>query len=110
MSSSLEEKLEKILEKSKDWSKNKTSIPGLFIVKIPGSKTKPPLLAIELNPADNMGNPKKRRGIYIMNFEEFKLFKNILNNEKTEALAKAVENLKSKQIGKISEEQEIIEL
>ncbi|MHA1301685.1 MAG: hypothetical protein ACTSO9_19870 [Candidatus Helarchaeota archaeon] len=110
MSSSLEDKLEKILEKSKDWTKNKTSIPGLFIVKIPGSKTKPPLLAIELNPADSMGNPKKKRGIYIMGLEEFNVFKDIINNEKTLTLIKTIESIKAKRIGKSTEEEEIIEI
>lgn len=51
---------------SKDWTKKRTSIPGVFIVYMPkkeGQEVRP--LGIEFNPADENGNPTKRRGIYL---------------------------------------------
>ena len=32
-----EEKLEEFLQTGKDWSKVKTSVPGVFVMKMPGS-------------------------------------------------------------------------
>ena len=49
-----------------DWAKRKIEgYPGLFLVKMPARKDVPANPALEINPADQFGNPTKRRGIYI---------------------------------------------
>jgi hypothetical protein len=50
------------------------------LLKIPKSKIKdnPSRIVVELNPSDEFGNPTKKRGIILRNFEELKEFKNFL--------------------------------
>ncbi|MCK4698000.1 MAG: hypothetical protein KAT53_06835 [Dehalococcoidia bacterium] len=58
-------------ETTKDWEKWKISAyPGLFVVKMPAKKDVPARAALEINPADQFGNPTKRRGIYIRSIVE----------------------------------------
>jgi len=53
-------------ETTKDWAKKKIEgYPGLYLVKMPAKKDTPANAALEINPADQFGNPTKRRGIYI---------------------------------------------
>ena len=54
-----------------DWAKKKIDgLPGLFVVKMPARKDTPDHAALEINPADQFGNPTKRRGIYIRSLAE----------------------------------------
>jgi len=58
-------------ETTKDWEKKKIEgIPGLYLVKMPEKKGTPAHAALEINPADQFGNPTKRRGIYIRSVTE----------------------------------------
>jgi len=58
-------------ETTKDWEKWKISDhPGLYVVKMPAKKETPAHGALEINPADQFGNPTKRRGIYIRSVAE----------------------------------------
>jgi hypothetical protein len=53
-------------DETKDWAKRKIEgFPGLYLVKMPAKKDVPANPALEINPADQFGNPTKRRGIYI---------------------------------------------
>jgi hypothetical protein len=36
-----------------DWKKSRTSIPGVFVVKLPGQGSRGPELALEINPVDS---------------------------------------------------------
>ena len=77
-----EERLEEFLRTGNDWEKLKTSIPGVFVQKMPPYRSSPSRLAIEVNPVDASGNPTKRRGLLIRFPDEFDTFKEILNDEK----------------------------
>ncbi|MGD2201462.1 MAG: hypothetical protein PVJ38_07525 [Candidatus Bathyarchaeota archaeon] len=77
-----EEKLEEFLETGGDWEKLKTTVPGVFVQKLPPYKSSPSRLAIEINPVDASGNPTKRRGLLIRYYDEYEAFKEILNDEK----------------------------
>jgi len=55
-------------DETADWAKRKIDgFPGLYLVKMPAKKKSdvPAMAALEINPADQFGNPTKRRGIYI---------------------------------------------
>jgi len=53
-------------ETTKDWAKKKIQgHPGLYLVKMPAKKDTPAHGGLEINPADQFGNPTKRRGLYI---------------------------------------------
>lgn len=88
-----EEKLQEFLESGKDWSKLKTTVPGVFVMKMPGSKNREPSLSVEVNPVDASGSPTKRRGLIIRSVDELLEFKDILDNEKLEALLEMLEDI-----------------
>ena len=60
-----EDKLADFLETGKGWGKLKTTIPGVFVVKLPTYRSSPTRLAVEINPVDASGTPTKRRGLFI---------------------------------------------
>ncbi|MEM2179121.1 MAG: hypothetical protein QW272_09920, partial [Candidatus Methanomethylicaceae archaeon] len=93
---SLEEKLKSFLENGKNWERKRTTINGVFILKIPQSKNKPSRIIIEINPIDEFGNPTKKRGLILRNLEDLKEFKKLLNIEKLEYLLKAIDNVNPK--------------
>lgn len=78
---------------SSDWTKKRTSIPGVFIVYMPYRKgtTKGRPLGIEFNPTDQQGNPTKRRGIYLGS-KDLEQLKAAANNPKLTELVKHVES------------------
>jgi hypothetical protein len=88
-----EEKLSDFLENAKDWEKVKTTLPGVFVMKMPGSKNRKPSLAVEINPVDAGGSPTKRRGLIIRTVPEYEEFKEILMNEKVENLLEMLEDV-----------------
>jgi hypothetical protein len=88
-----EEKLEEILETGKDWSKVKTTVPGVFVLKMPGSKNRKPSLSVEINPVDAGGSRTKRRGLIIRSVDELLEFKDILSNDKVETLLEMLEDV-----------------
>jgi hypothetical protein len=94
-----EGKLSELLAIGKDWTKVKTSIPGVFIVKLPVFKASPARLAVEINPVDASGNPTKRRGLLIRDIDEYEEFKAILANEKMESLMDMLEEINPKATG-----------
>lgn len=68
--SELAKKITSFVADAEDWAKLKTSIPGLYVVKMPERKQIPAHGGLEINPADQFGNPTKRRGIYIRSAAE----------------------------------------
>lgn len=88
-----EEKLAEFLETGKDWAKVKTTVPGVFVMKMPGSKSRSANLSVEINPVDAGGSPTKRRGLIIRTLEEYEEFKAILANEKVESLLEMLEEV-----------------
>ena len=88
-----EEKLEEFLQTGKDWAKVKTSVPGVFVMKMPGSKNREPSLSVEINPVDASGSPTKRRGLIIRSVDELLEFKDIMSNEKVETLLEMLEDV-----------------
>ena len=82
----MSDKLKEFLSEGKDWAKVKTSIPSVFIQKLPPYRNQPGRLAIEINPVNASGSPTKKKGLLIRDVSEFEEFKEILNNEKMEAV------------------------
>jgi hypothetical protein len=77
-----QEMLSDFLKTGEDWGRMKTSIPGVFVIKMPAYRSSPTRLAVEINPVDASGNPTKRRGLYIRFGDELESFREILNEEK----------------------------
>jgi hypothetical protein len=88
-----EEKLTNFLQSGKDWSKLRTSVQGIFVLKLPAYRNSPTRLAVELNPIGESGNPKKRRGLVLRSLSEFEEFKDLLLHDKLPKLVKLVDSI-----------------
>jgi hypothetical protein len=88
-----EEKLADFLKTGKDWSRLRTSVPGVFVLKLPAYKRSPPRLAVELNPVDEDGKPKKRRGLILRSRAELEDFKELFQFEKLSKLLSMLDSV-----------------
>jgi len=106
-----EEKLTDFLNEGKDWSRMKTSVPGIFVLKLPRYKGAPTRLAVELNPVDENGKPKKRRGLVLRSSSELEEFKELFQFEKLSKLLGMIDSVNPKvEAVKKGKEEPVIEL
>jgi hypothetical protein len=92
-SDSFNEKLAAFLKNGDDWSRLKTSVPGVFVLKMPEYKSSPTRLAVELNPVDSSGSPTKRRGYVLQTKEELDQLKELFQYDKLVPLVQGVEGV-----------------
>ena len=79
------------LKNGKDWEKMETPIPGVFVVKVPETKTRPALLFLEVNPLKSDGKPLKRKGLFIGSKEIYIAFKEALEEDAIFTLIQNIE-------------------
>ena len=89
----MKDKLSKFLKTGSDWARMKTTISGLFILKLPAYKRSPSRLAVELNPVDESGNPTKRRGLVIRSSKELEEYVKLFQYDKLSPLLKAIDEI-----------------
>lgn len=89
----VDERLTEFLSKGENWERKPTSIPGLFLLKLPALRNRPASIVIEVNPVDTSGSPTKKRGIIIKSNSELVQIRDILTNVKLEQLTKSVEEV-----------------
>lgn len=92
-SMSIDERLNQFLKNARDWEKKATSIPGLFLLKLPGLRGNLPSIVIEINPVDALGSPTKKRGVVIRSTSELQWIKDILSNPKAAELAEKIDKV-----------------
>jgi len=105
-----EEKLKEFLETGKAWSRLGTTVPGVFVLKLPAYKRSPSRLAVELNPLDESGNPKKRRGLILRSRSELEEFKELFQYEKLSKLLNMIDSVNPKVTAAKKKREEVIEL
>jgi hypothetical protein len=106
-----EGKLAEFLKSGKDWSRLRTSLPGVFVLKLPAYKRSPSRLAIELNPVGEDGAPKKRRDLVLRSMAELEEFKQLFQYDKLSKLMEMLEAVNPKvEAGKRVKGEEFIEL
>lgn len=88
-----EDKLSSFLKTGSDWARMKTSVPGIFILKMPAYRASPARLAVELNPTDASGAPTKKRGLVLRSASEFEEFSGLFQQERLPSLLKAIEEV-----------------
>ena len=88
---SLEQRLRDFLRSGGDWERSRTSIPGVFVVKLPGRGPRGAELALEINPVDGQGQPRKRRGYMVRGRAELEELSRILSDPRLARLAEAFE-------------------
>jgi len=88
----LEQELRAFLREGQVWERVRTSVPGLFVVKLPG-RERGPELALEINPVDASGRPKKRIGYMIRERTDLDDLLSIVMDSRIERLMEAVERI-----------------
>ena len=91
-----EEKLVNFFKTGKDWSRLATSVPGVFVLKLPTYRRSPTRLAVELNPVDEGGRPKKRRGLVLRSSTDLDDFKELLQFDKLSKLLNMLDSINPK--------------
>lgn len=89
----VDERLTQFLNQGNNWERKITSIPGVFLLKLPAFKSRPASIVIEVNPVDSSGSPTKKRGIIVRSSSELEQIRNILTNVKLEQLAKSIDEV-----------------
>jgi len=106
-----EEKLADFLKTGKDWTRMKTTVPGVFVLKLPPYRGSPTRLAVELNPVDESGNPKKKRGLVLRSNMELEDYRSLFQPEKLSKLMDILDKVNPKvEAGRRREGEEVIEL
>jgi hypothetical protein len=81
------------LKDGKDWERKPTSMPGVFLLKMPAYKSKPASIAIEINPVDSSGAATKRRGIVIKSQSELDQICKMITNPKIIQLTSSIDEI-----------------
>lgn len=82
--------LEEHLRNGDDWEKMETPIPGVYVVKIPESKTLKTRLNLELNPLKNDGKTIKKKGLFVNSKEMFVKFSELFLDEQVFQIIQAI--------------------
>jgi len=82
--------IEASLSNAAEWEKKKTSIPGIFLVRLPGEKLR---VMLEFNPPDSAGNASKRKGLYFADRTTVEAARNAFPDPRLDDLVAAVERL-----------------
>jgi hypothetical protein len=90
---STDERLAGFLKDGTDWERKPTSVPGVFILKLPTFKGRPATLAIEINPVDTTGSPTKKRGIVVKSEAEIAEINKVVSSPKLSQLAKSIDEI-----------------
>jgi hypothetical protein len=94
---SVEDKLSALLSKSRDWERRPTNIPGIYLLKLPSSRSRQASIAIKINPVDAAGAATKKRGIVIRSSSELDQFNCILTDQKLIELIIRIDEINPKQ-------------
>ncbi|MGB9734353.1 MAG: hypothetical protein ACPL2E_07140 [Conexivisphaera sp.] len=91
MPEDVEAKLRDFLKDGKEWARLRTSVPGIFVLKLPSYRGSPSRLAVEVNPVDERGSPRKRRGLVLRDREELEEFRRLLSDGRLGRLLEELE-------------------
>jgi hypothetical protein len=106
-----EEKLTDFLKTGKDWARLRTSVEGVFVLKLPVYRRSPTRLAVELNPVDEEGKPKKRRGLILRSSTDLKDFKELFQYDKLSKLLTILDSVNPKAVtARRRKEEAVLEL
>ena len=93
----IEDRLSNFLRDARDWERRATNIPGVFLLKLPSSRTRQAAVALEINPVNSAGSATKKRGIVVRSASELDEFNRILSNQKLVELARNLDQVNPKQ-------------
>ena len=90
---SIRDRLKRLLEEGGDWERKPTSVPGMFLVRMPQYKSRPPSLAVEINPVDSTGKPSKRKGVMIRSASELDEIAKVISDPKVAEIVRAIDDI-----------------
>lgn len=106
-----DDRLSQFLKEGKGWERKVTTMPGVFLIKLPEYRSRPPYIAIEINPVDTSGMATKKRGILIRSRSELEKISNILTNAKIVQLADSIDEVNPEKNTKpLSTETDVFEI
>jgi len=88
-----EDKLLSFLKTGLDWGRLKTTVLGVFILKLPAYRCSPARLAVELNHLDDSGSPIKKKGLVLRSAQELEDFNRLFQYDKLHSLLKSIERV-----------------
>ncbi len=103
----LVEGVQKAMEHADDWEKKRTSIPGIYLVRMPEKDLRVMLM---FNPPDEEGNPRKKKGLFFEDIETVEAAKAAFPNPGLPQLVEAVARVNQKAGKKPADEGEIFEV
>lgn len=104
-------RLKEFLDTGKDWTRRRTSIPGVFVLKLPVYKSAPSRLVVELNPINERGTPTKRRGLVLRTPSELNAFNDLYQYDKLVKLIDMLVEVNPKAgAGRARKDEDVIEL
>jgi hypothetical protein len=106
----LESRLADFLKSGKDWERKPTTVPGVFVLKMPPFRSSPARLAVELNPVDEAGRPTRKRGLLLRSCEELTDYKKLMGDDRVVSLLKSIGELSPKPVKKEEARPDIIEI
>ena len=89
----VDERLVQFLKDGKDWERKPTSMPGVFLLKMPAYKSKSASIPIEIDPVDSSGAATKRRGIVIKSQSELDQICKMITNPKIIQLTNSIDQI-----------------
>lgn len=91
----MESSMRDMLKHGRKFERMRTDEPGVFVRKIPRSKDEVAHLALEINPVDKDGYPKKKIGIIIESQTELDGIRDILSRSKVDQVLEKIERVNS---------------
>ncbi len=82
------EDIQGLAKSANDWQRIRTSIPGIFVVRLPGKAMRVMLM---FSPVDESGNATKRRGFYFADMTAVQAARRAFPDERLEALVSAIQ-------------------
>ena len=89
----IEGQLRALLKNGADWEKMEAPVEGVYVVKVPATKTRPALLFLEINPLKDNGKPMKRKGLFVGSKEMLVKFGETLQDDKVYELIVELEKI-----------------
>jgi hypothetical protein len=104
------ESLKSFLNEGRNWERRPTSVPGVFIMKLPTYGKSTSKLVVEINPVDSYGNPTKKRGLLIRSMHDVKSYQDLLAHGKLGDLLNVLKELNPPVVERGDSKSEVIEL
>lgn len=76
-----------------DWEKMETPLPGVFVIKVPATKSRPSLLYVETNPLNKNRRLMKKKGLFINTSKMLRKYNELLSASDTIQLVDIIDQI-----------------